>query len=201
MKHSLSAILAIVLSIPASSSAEIVQVGPGLFAAGVPSNQFQFFAAPQRMSNWCWAACVQMTLNYHGLFVSQEMVVQRIFGNQINQPGQPQMILAALSGWSADARGRFSAIHASPYVIRGSQIVGDLANRWPLIVGLRGNPIGHAYVLTGVYYTVNQFNNEPIFQGVVLRDPWPGNPSRKEMTWAEFEQNLMFIARVSVSRL
>lgn len=140
-----------------------------------------------------------MVLNYHGLYVTQEQIVQRIFGQLIDQPGDAQMILTALSGWAPDARGRYSTIHATPYVLRGSDIVRDLANRWPLIVGLRGDPVGHAYVLTGVYYTVDQYN-EPVFQSVILRDPWPTTSSRNEMSWGEFERKLMFMARVSVSR-
>jgi len=208
MKTHKTRLLLMLLSVSVATpvSAEIVQVRPGLFAAGVPSAQFDFFAARghqgrQRQQNWCWAACVQMTLNYHGLRVSQEEVVQRVFGAQVDRPGTPQMILAALSGWAPDQRGRYSVIHATPYVMRGSTIVRDLANRWPLIIGLRGQPVGHAYVLTGVYYTVNPYNNEPVFQHVILRDPWPGRPSRVEVPWVVFQQKLMFMARVSVSRL
>jgi hypothetical protein len=142
-----------------------------------------------------------MTLNYHGLYVTQEQVVQRIFRAQVDRPGNSSMILAALSGWAPDTRGRFSTIHASPYIMRGSTIVKDLANRWPLIVGLRGQPIGHAYVLTAVYYRVDPRNNEPIFQQVVLRDPWPSRTSRTTMSWTAFQRNLQFISRVYVRRL
>jgi ABC-type bacteriocin/lantibiotic exporter with double-glycine peptidase domain len=186
--------------------AEIDRVGPNLFVAGVRTDQFAYFAAPesggrQRQQNWCWAASVQMILNYHGLFVTQEQIVQRIYGGQIDASAQPPQILTALSGWAPDARGRFSAIYASPYTFSGSQIVQDLAKRWPLIVGLQ-NPGGggHAVVLTAVYYSVDQWNN-PIFQSVVLRDPWPGNPSRQEMSWAEFQQRVTFMAHVYVVRL
>lgn len=186
--------------------ADLQQLGPNLFVAGVPSAQFEFFVAPeqngrQRQTNWCWAASVQMVLNYHGLFVSQEQIVQRIYGAQVDQPAQPAQILEALSGWAPDARGRYSAIYASPYTFSGSQIVQDLAYRWPIIVGLRNaNGGGHALVLTAVYYSVDQWNN-PIFQSVVLRDPWPGSPSRQEMTWVDFQQRLTFMARVYVQRL
>lgn len=199
-RNLLIAIVAIFF-IGGTSRAELQQLKPNLFVAGVTSDQFQFFAAPQRKSNWCWVASIQMILNYHGLFVSQEEIVQRIFGSQIDMPAQPVHILAALTGWAPDTRGRYSAIEASPYTFSGSQIVQDLAYRWPLIVGLR-NPNGgeHALVLTGVYYSVDQWNN-PIFQGVVLRDPWPGNPSRQEMSWAEFQQRLTFLAHVHVQRL
>lgn len=188
------------------ADAEIQQLGPNLFVAGIPSDQFEFYAAPsfagrQRQSNWCWAASVQMILNYHGLFVQQEEIVQRIYGAQVDRPAQPPQILTALSGWAPDARGRYSAIQATPYTFSGSQIIKDLAYRWPLIVGLV-NPSGggHAVVVTAVYYSVDQWNN-PIFQGVVIRDPWPGNPSRQELSWGEFQQRLMFMAHVYVQRL
>jgi len=186
--------------------ADIIQVSPGYFAAGVQAAEFEFSAAPevagrQRQSNWCWAACVQMVLNFHGLRVAQEQVVERIFGQDVNVAGQPQQILAALSGWAPDVRGRYSAIYASTYVNQGSQIVRDLGSKWPLIIGLRNaDGSGHALVLTAVYYSVDAAN-EPVFDKVVLRDPWPSNPSRQEMTWDEFSQRLMFMARVSVQRL
>jgi hypothetical protein len=199
-------LLAITFVVGQTAHAEVERVGPNLFVAGVPSTQFAYFAAPesagrQRQQNWCWAASVQMILNYHGLFVAQEQIVQRIYGGQIDAPAQPAQILAALSGWAPDTRGRFSAIYASPYTFSAAQIVQDLANRWPLIVGLQ-NPGGggHAVVLTAVYYSVDQWNN-PIFQSVVLRDPWPGSPSRQEMSWGEFQQRVMFLAHVYVARL
>ena len=184
---------------------QVQQIGPNYFVAGVPGAEFRHFAARQRSQNWCWAATIQMVLNYHGLYVTQEQVVARVFGRLIDRPGRPEDILSALSGWAPDVRGRYSSIQASPFVFRGSEVVRDLMTRWPLIVGLRpppnaprGTP-GHAFVLTAAYYSVDRFN-EPVFLGVVLRDPWPGSPSRQEMTWLEFESRLMFVARVRVTR-
>ena len=195
-------------SIPAGaqvSTPSIRELGPGYFVAGVPGDEFDYFAAPrvngrQRQANWCWAATVQMVLNYHGLFVNQEQVVARIYGALVDRPAVPEQILDALRGWAPDVRGRFSAISATPVVYSGSEIVGDLALRWPLIVGLAGQPVGHAYVLTAAYYRVDRFN-QPVITHVVLRDPWPFSPSRQEVTWREFRARLRFIARVRVHRL
>lgn len=186
--------------------ADIRSLGPNLFVAGVPSDAFEFYAAPeregrQRQANWCWAACIQMTLNYHGLYVTQEQIVARVFGNLADAPAEPRVILAALSGWAPDARGRFSVVYADPYVWHGAQIIQDLAYRWPLIVGLaRPGAIGHAYVLTAVVYSVGSYG-EPVLHRVVLRDPWPGSPSRVEMSWREFQARVQFAARVYVRRL
>lgn len=191
---------------PHVTFAEVMQIGPGLYMAGIPSNQFQFFAAPesygrQRSENWCWAACIQMVLNYHGLYVTQEQIVAKVFGELIDHPGSPEQIVAALSGWAPDIRGRYSSIVADPYNINGPSLVTDLAYRWPLIIGLqnRNNPVGHAYVLTAVTYMVDQ-NNNPIFQTVVLRNPWPGDQSREEISWDEFSSRVMFATRVHVIR-
>jgi len=190
--------------LPYPAFAEIAQIRPGLYTVGIPSDQFQYFAAPettgrQRSANWCWAASIQMVLNYHGLYVTQEEIVTRIYGQLVDQPGQPEQILQALSGWAPDTRGRYSTIIAEPYSISGPSLVTDLVYRWPLIVGLKGESIGHAYVLTAVTYEVDRFNN-PIFKSVVLRNPWPNSPSREEMSWDDFMSRVMFATRVHVVR-
>jgi hypothetical protein len=185
----------------------IQQLGPNYFVAGIPTAEFEFFAAPQflgkqRQSNWCWAACVQMVLNYHGLYVSQEQVVQRIYGTLIDRPAGPQQILNALSGWAPDVRGRYSAIHTQYGVYSASDIVSNLSFKWPIIVGLQ-NPtlrIGHAYVLTAIYYSVDAYNN-PIVHKVALRDPWPKSPSRQELSWQQFLARQPQFFKVWVQRL
>ncbi|MDR3562470.1 MAG: papain-like cysteine protease family protein [Negativicutes bacterium] len=190
--------------LPQVMYAETAHLGPGLYMAGVPTEQFQYFAAPdgygrQRAANWCWAASIQMVLNYHGLYITQEEIVTRIYGKLIDQPGEPAQILQALSGWAPDMRGRYSAIVADPYSISEAALVSDLAYRWPLIVGLKGDPVGHAYVLTAVNYEVDSQNN-PNIKSVVLRNPWPGGPSREVMNWKEFMSRLTFATRVRVLR-
>jgi hypothetical protein len=153
------------------------------------------------MQNWCWAACVQMVLNYHGLPVSQESVVDRIFGSRLDSPAQPKEILTALSGWAHDQTGRMSSIHASPYLAGNTELVRDLAHKWPLIVALKqSGAISHAYVLTGVTYTINPYTQELVLRTVILRDPWPHNPSRIELPWVEFQNRAFFTARVFVQR-
>ena len=185
--------------------AEIEQTGPGVYTAGIPTDQFQYFAAPegngrQRSANWCWAACIQMVLNYKGLYITQEAIVTKVYGQLIDQPAGADQIMQALNGWAPDSNGGYAAVVADPYNLGGPTLVTDLANRYPLIVGLKGNPVGHAYVLTAVTYGVDQYNN-PVFRSVVLRNPWPDSPSREELPWAEFISRVMFAARVHVLRL
>lgn len=199
--------LIVVLGLAANAQAQqpsIQQIRPGIWAAGIPTDEFRHFAAPetagqQRQSNWCWAACVQMVLNYRGIPVTQEQVVQRIFGGAVpNVPGQPNQILEALTGWAFTRNGQRVMLSSYPFAFNGSEIVRDLAERWPIVVGVRtSQTTGHAYVLTAVIYQVDPWN-QPIFLAAVLRDPWPGNPSRIEVPWDQFVQNWMFMARMRV---
>lgn len=190
------------------AAADTMQLENGLYVAGVPSQEFVHFAAPesggrQRMENWCWAACIQMVLNYHGLYVDQSDIVSRVFGATVDQPASGDQILAALTGWAPDSRGRRSAIYADDYNLDPVTVINDLDHKWPLIVGLsgaRGAATGHAYVMTAAFYSKDAAGN-PTIQGVVLRDPFPGYQSRLEMTAQEFGQRLQFATRVYVERL
>jgi hypothetical protein len=155
----------------------------------------------QLCPEWCWAASSQMILNYHGLYVSQQQIVTKIFGATICQPGSDVNILNALSGWAPDTRGRYSSIYSQAGITNVTDIVNLLAYKWPLLVCMRnGDGSGHAVVLTGIYYSLDQFNNI-IVDKVVIRDPWPTNPSRQEMNWTEFANRASDIIKVWVQRL
>lgn len=180
----------------------ITRLGPNYFSAGVPSMAFYPVASigRQRCPEWCWAASCQMVLNFHGLYVTQEQIVNRIFGSLECEGGTDEDILTALTGWAPDVRGRFSEIHSEDGLISPTDIVRNLGFQWPLIVALNNDDgSGHAEVMTAVYYSVDQFNN-PIIDRVVLRDPWPLNPSRQEMSWREFTSRVRNIFRVWVIR-
>ena len=182
------------------------QVGPNEFVVGVPSDQFTFFAAPsstgrQRNANWCWAACIQMVLNYHGLSVTQEEIVARVFGQTIDHTAGPAQILFALQGWAPDSRGGKSRIVARELTMTQEGVLHDLEYRWPLVVGLKGkaNATGHVYVLTAAYYRVDG-NGTPVIYEVILRDPWPTAPSKVSMSMEEFTQRCTFSTRIHVQR-
>lgn len=202
-------IIGLVFLFTGSLGADTVPLGDtGYFVAGVPSQEFVHFAAPessgrQRMENWCWAACIQMVLNYHGLYVDQQDIVSRVFGVSVDRPATGEQMMAALTGWAPDSRGRKSAIYADNYNLDPATIVNDLDKKWPLIVGLRGArgaATGHAYVMTAAYFTRDALG-QPTIHRVVLRDPFPGYESRIELDAAEFGQRLQFATRVYVDRL
>ena len=79
-------------------------------------------------------------------------------------------------------------------------MINDLAYRYPVIVGLNmpGQNTGHAYVLTAIefYYISNDPKKEKIPIRVILRDPWPRNPSRTVLNWSDFYRRVNCIVHI-----
>jgi len=190
-----------------------IQPNVNYFTSGIPTNEFDYLEATtvnhgdQIQSNWCWAACVQMVLNYHGLQVTQLDAVTRIYGSPyVNQPANTQQVLTALSGWAPNSVGSNSYINAYSGYTSVPDIINALGAKWPLIVGMT-NPnggVGHAYVMTAIFYS-NQYDIYGQLVGhipdkVVLRDPWPGNANRQEYSWNEFQSRCMMAVRVWITR-
>ncbi|WGF93340.1 hypothetical protein [Aequorivita marisscotiae] len=64
-----------------SQSGNIFQIGDtNNYAAAVKSDRFNYHVARQESQNWCWAACIQMVLDYQGLEVGQCEIVNNAFG-------------------------------------------------------------------------------------------------------------------------
>lgn len=165
----------------------------GLYWAAIETTYFKAYVASQRSDNWCWAACTQMVLNYQGVNVSQEQIVERVFGSQIDKPGTAQNIIQGASGWYVNGH----IIGAkSDNSVSAQKLIDDLVNKYPLVIGLTmpGQRVGHAYVLTGLSF---QKQGESIYPySVILRDPWPGNQSRIVLSWSDFRSRAQVIVHI-----
>ena len=183
------------------------QTGPTQWIASVPRADFELAAKPagagkQRESNWCWAATVQMVLHFHGIAVTQEQVVSRIFGGLIDRPASPEMVLNALNASAFTQSGAQARITATSYRFQDASYIQDLTRAWPLIVGLKGgvpNAPGHCYVLVAVRYTEAK-DGRLVPQSFFLMDPWPGNQTQVELSEPEFGRRFGFAVRVRVQR-
>jgi hypothetical protein len=184
-------------SLNADSKSDTAQLEPGVFVSGVPSTRFELAAGPddqgkQRKDLWCWAATTQMVLNFHGVSIVQEDIVQRAFGDLRNMgASSATQIGQVIEGWSlVDRQGKSWALDA-----KGTEqvdlipMIEDLHFNSPLIValyneqGMSGD--GHAYVLSAMTYRVDARGFVfPI--SVDLRDPWPESPSHSRISWEEF---------------
>jgi hypothetical protein len=146
---------------------------------GIPSNIMNYFVADQKNSNWCWAASIQMVLNYYGVSITQPQIVARTYGLNPNGPlpnwtGSFSAITANLNNWNVDNLGK-------PYTVAASLnwgaptpavLLQELSQGRPVIVGYKSGPnSGHAVVITAANYDMSPMG--PIIQSVVARDPWP----------------------------
>lgn len=165
----------------------------GLYWAAIETSYFREYVARQRCPNWCWAACTQMVLNYQGVNVSQEEIVERVFGSRVDKPGTAKNIVEGASGWYI----RGLTIGAKADIsLNPQELIDDLVNKYPLIIGLQmpGQTVGHAYVLTGLSFKKN--GNVIYPYSVILRDPWPENQSRIILDWEDFSQRVHTIVHI-----
>jgi len=169
------------------SGGTLFQIGnSNVYCAAVRTEHFVNHVAVQRGSNWCWAACVQMVLNYQGVNVSQETIVRKIYGDLKDLPGTADQIVKGANGWVANGK---RIVARQTYTVSAMSFVEDLAYKYPLIVGLSipGQTVGHAYVMTGI--TFADVDGECYPQKVILRNPAPwldSKSSREELSWYEF---------------
>ncbi len=145
---------------------------------GVSSSKMNYYASSQKNSQWCWAASIQMVLNYYGVKISQEQIVARTYGTDPygrlpNWAGSFEAITANLNNWGVDNSGREYKVRASlnwgaptPAVL-----LRELSKKRPVIVGYRGPQGGHAVVITAASSTKSPYG--PIIQTITVRDPMP----------------------------
>jgi hypothetical protein len=169
-------------------------VPPGIqeCEAGIDSSLAYVAAAhPQDLSNWCWAACIEMVFRYYGFQVPQERIVQDAWGGIVNRPGTPQQILASLNRRWIDEGGQRFQVAGDVYSANIVTAAQDLAQDMPLIIGT----MGHAMVLTSLRYQRDQFGNGNVTLAIV-RDPYPGR-GRRPLSPQEW-YGTTFLARIRV---
>lgn len=162
--------------------------------AGIDSAIAHVMAATvggQHLSQWCWAACIEMVFRYYGFQVPQARIVQDTWGGIVNLPGNPGQILANLNRPWIDNSGRRFGVTGDVFSANPITASHDLAQNMPLIIGT----MGHAMVLTSLRFVRDQIGNGYVTAAVV-RDPWPGRGRR--ILSAEEWYGTSFLARIRV---
>lgn len=175
---------------------EIFQIkNSDIYWAAVKTEYFREFVARQEEDCWCWAACVQMVLNYQGVKINQEDIVRRAKGRRINTGGTVYDIQKATNGLKAGSHTIVARID-NPSTVTPQTFINDLIDKYPLIIGLDmpGQTMGHAYVLTGISFRKVGRNYQPV--EVILRNPWPTSSSRETLSWNEFRRRVHTIVHV-----
>jgi hypothetical protein len=136
-------------------------------------NAFQFQNTPV----WCWAATIQMALNYYGFDITQAEIVTRTFGAAIPVGGNWIQMTNNLNYIGTTPNGKRMLVSATVYMGSPSAeaIINHLKEKKPIIMSFN-NPntfMGHAILVTGVEY--HFLGSRAIIDKVVIRDPFPYN--------------------------
>jgi hypothetical protein len=155
---------------------------------GVARARLPTFYAFQELPQWCWAASVSMIFKYYGYEVSQQQIVEAVYGATVNLPALAgAMISQQLNREWVDARGRrfrstmqglFDA-DAGVLTLNNQEIVQALASERPFLLG----NTTHAVVLTAVGYFATPMG--PNIFNIGVLDPWPGIGMRGAQSPAE----------------
>ena len=160
----------------------------------------------QRDSQWCWAASISMLFNYYDHPVSQQAIVQSLYGRLVNLPSGPGWNIASRvnTTWVDGNGKRFTAELTGAYdfdaqvmTLNNQMLVDELDQERPFIVGTRG----HAVVATAIQYL--QTPAGPYITSIGVFDPWPGRGARgldpREMLAMHQGGDLRFLATVRVT--
>ena len=180
-------VLSCFLSTSLHAQKAIEKLSRNYYVAGPQTEEVQFIEATPKCQNYCWAACAQILLNYHGLSLSQEQIIERIHNGKPCEIGDGKKMIKALNGWSPPSVEKVSKIHASYGNLNTSDLVEHLSNGWPIIVGLDSRSLSRqVYVLSAVYFSMDHWDH-PKIDEVLLRNPWPLSPSEEYMRWDLFK--------------
>lgn len=126
----------------------------------------------QQKDNWCWAACVQMMMRYHGKWQSQSEIVEKVYGNAYNWTATGNDIAKALNDWDG--------WRAKSFKQKSLQmLIDELVSRGPIMVGTEE----HAYLLTHIYYTKDYDGNPNPFKAILIN---PKTAKEEVRNWSDF---------------
>jgi hypothetical protein len=149
-------------------------VAPQPTTVGIPTSQFNFVAATQLRTEWCWAASIQMVLNWYNVPVKQADVVNRIYHRTTDLAATEDAMTLALSGTAYDRRGRKVFLHAERQqgAPSASLLIREMRDRHPMLVTVHSSRrMLHALVITSVD-TVSDKTGQTI-TAITFRDPRP----------------------------
>lgn len=122
----------------------------------VIASQFDSVQAEQETEQWCWAACAQMILKYHGRpDVSQAELARYFRGSEENQTADLAAIMRSMCPELENYfQNNLFTLNAVPKFFTSDRMIEDLSQGEPCVVGLndeQGN--GHACVVFEAAYS------------------------------------------------
>ncbi|HEY3928295.1 MAG TPA: papain-like cysteine protease family protein [Candidatus Koribacter sp.] len=148
---------------------------------GIPTTKFNFVSATQMQTEWCWAASVQMVLNWYDIPIKQSQVVKRIYGKTVDEAASENAIAVAMNGTAVDRKGRKVVLRTVRYtgIPSTNLLVSEMQQQHPMLITFRSSKtMLHAVVLTSAEYT--QTEQGIHVTSLTFRDPNPTFHDRYE---------------------
>jgi hypothetical protein len=157
----------------------IAGIAQKIYYVGIPASKINYVVSTQKKPQWCWAASIQMVLNYYHVSITQEQIVERTYGREVNGElpnwaASMETIHLNLNNWSVDNNGDQYIVNAqfgfgAPEPVF---LIEELSQQRPVIIGYQSNHGSHAVVITAVSYFESDFG--PVIRSIVVHDPFPG---------------------------
>jgi hypothetical protein len=163
-----------------------------VFYVGIPASKMNYVASSQAKPQWCWAASIQMVLNYYGVSIRQEQIVERSYGRQANGElpnwaASIQTIHLNLNNWAVDNTGKKYFVNAdfglgAPEAVF---LIEELSQKRPVIIAYQSNKGGHVVVITALSYI--ESDSGPLISSIIVRDPMTGEESKPNSGRVEYD--------------
>lgn len=154
---------------------QIVAIDNSVFVALVDTS-IESYIHLQEKDNWCWAACIQMVLQYNGISISQSEIVRQIYGFPYNWTASGNEIAESFNGWNGFRVRSFNTKTAQSFI--DEMTAGHL-----LIIGCEE----HAYLLTHIYYKKTSNGKLSPFK-VIMINPKLGK--EEVLDWSKLFDNV-----------
>ncbi len=167
-----------------------------LYYVGIPSSKFNYISSTQEKGQWCWAASIQMVLNYYSIDINQKQIVERTYGTDAfgdipDWSASIQTIQANLNNWNVDNKGKNYIVNAQ-YGLGAPEpffLIEELSQQRPVIIGYKTDFGGHTVVVTAISYYESSMG--PVIRSIVVRDPLPGNCEFDKKGKIEYEASAL----------
>jgi hypothetical protein len=166
-----------------------------IFYAGIPNSRMNYFASVQEKPQWCWAASIQMLMNYYNVDIDQQQIVKRTYGRSNGElpdwAASISTIHKNLNYSGIDKRGRQYMVRAEVGfgAPEPALLISELSQKRPMVIGYKANFGGHVVLITAVSYY--ESNKGPIIRSIVVRDPLPEINNQFDNGRVEYEASTL----------
>lgn len=149
-------------------------------AIGWTEDRMRNLWQPQELTNWCWVAAISMLFSASGLVMSQPGIVERQFGDVLDEPEHLKDILDLLNRAWSDAQGQhfhfITAMAGQRTDLRSlaEPLLADMDIGRPWLI-FHGS---HVVLLARVTFEFNVRTGRQRIVGGSVLDPMPGEGVR-----------------------